>query len=464
MTTGSGKTLKDLTDLQIVNPTIANARRAIETDPTAWSSVMALVIMATNDPIEIKGDEEVGDEPAADAKAVNYIKNKVREWNLNSLRVTTEWKNLVDGRGFVETYISPDKPTIQEVTHLAFDENDYDFIDIVDPYTNELLGYKQKATIYPVPSGWESKKFDEIKNRQPETKETTFTKNLGYIPVFMSKMFVGDGNSEGFVFKALDDIYCLKELKNIMPDAARMATMTVGVTVGNKDFPFKPYNDTDTLEQRISKMEARMKIIGDNFKQKYDKEAILMDGGMDVQMIGDGKLPDFPSFNNFYKQEIREALLTPDSRFNASQSSYAASKEQLSGSAGQSTVVNYVANNCHNDYEKYIFDLELSLAKYQNDVGKIHIYVGEQETQDEKDLATIGQSILQYRPDISELVIDQYYPRLAKVYDSKKNTAPDLKPPVTNSMGGAIKDPQTPNILAIVEATKIILTENGELV
>lgn len=469
MTTSNSLTpTKDLTDLQLVTPNIQNARRAVEIDPTAWSSLASLTIMATKDKITITGDPETDEDPGADPKAVAHIRKKVREWNLDSLTPTTVWKGLVDGRCFIENYIPPATPSIKEVVPLAFDAQAYDCIELKDPYTMKVVGYMQKATIYPIPSNWQAMGFDELKNRQSETKEIPFTDVKGYIPVFMPKFFVGDGNSEGFVFKALDDVYCLKTVKNMMPSAAKMASTTVFVKVGNKDFPFKPYEDVDDTNTKISKSEARMKAIGDNFKEKFKKEVILGDGGIDVGMVGDGKLVDLPGYANFFKQEIRESLLTPDSRFSSANSNRAVSQEQMSGSAGQVTVVEYIEQNyIVNWFEKYIFDLELKLNGFHtyqgnDNLGKIHIGIGEKDTENELELSQVADSILKYRPDIFDLVVNEYYPRLASVYDKSK---PKEEPPqegITNSMPRGFKDNGYDG--AVINAAKTILEENGDLI
>jgi hypothetical protein len=237
--------LENLEDLTIVDKTIKNARLAVEIDPTTFSSILAMTIL-TNKKFNIVGDED------ADEDAVKHIERKVKEWDLEKSRITTTWKGLIDGRCFIEEYLNPKKPTIDSIVHLAFDETYYDFIEIPDPITGKVQGYMQKAKVYTIPENWENTSFDTLKNPTYTVKKIPFTPDpqTGWLNVFMPRYFNGDGNSEGFVFKVLDDVYNLKSIKNIMPNAAKKAATTTDVTVGNKDFPFKPYNDTDTVDEK----------------------------------------------------------------------------------------------------------------------------------------------------------------------------------------------------------------------
>lgn len=459
--------MKDLTDLQIVNKTIKNARAAVELDPTTWSSLISLTIAANRD-YEINMDED------ADPNALTHIKEKVKEWDLSTSMTTTTWKGLVDGRCFIEKYSPDNMSTITDLSHLAFDEINYNFVEVVDPITKEVLGYKQKAKIFPLPTNWETMTLDNFINRAYEVKDTTFTKDSnGFIPVFQPVFFPSDGNSEGLVFKVLDDVYCLKTLKNMMPDAAKMAANTLGVQVGNKDFPFKPYNDSDTTAEKISKAETRMGTIGDNFSEKYQKQVILFDAGITPDMIGNGQLAALQDYNDFFKQEIRSSLLTPDSRFESASSNRAVSQEQMSGSMGQITVVEYIQTNyLASNYERNLFDHELYLAGYQNDMGKIHLDFGEKETDDELNLAQIASTILTIRPDLFELVANEYYPRIAgelpeylkdnSVNEQPIGQVPESLPPEEAMISNSIKDTNNGHLIYI-NAAKKLLEEEGVL-
>ncbi len=432
--------LKNLQDLTLVNKTIANARMAVEIDPTTFSSVLSTVILA-NKEFNIVGDDK------ANPDAIDYIEKKVREWDLEKSRITTTWKGLIDGRCFIEEYINPKRLTIEKPVHLAFDENYYDFIEIPNPTTGQVEGYMQKAKEFNIPEDWETQSFDSLKNPQYSVKEIPFLPDpdTGWINVFMPRFFNGDGNSEGFVFKVLDDVYSLKRIKNIMPNAAMKAATTIDVQVGNKDFPFKPYNDSDSSDEKINKSQARMQIIGDDFTDMANKELVMHDGSITAQMLGNGTLPELERYCNFFKQEIRSALQTPDSRFESASSNRAVSQEQMSGDTGQIKVLDYIRTQFLDPvYERYLIDYELMLAGYSDSVGMIHFGYEDDNKEDELSSAQIANIILAIRPDLFDTVAPEYFPRIATEL-SKMNIDNPVKPiqqgePVVNSLGTGFVD------------------------
>lgn len=433
----STTTLKDLEDLTIVNKTIANARRAVEIDPTTFSSVLATTILA-NKKFNIVGDKD------ADPDAVSYIEKKAKEWDLEKNRITTTWKGLIDGRCFIEKYINPAKTTINSMVHLAFDEDYYNFAEVPDPVTGEILGYKQRAKLYSLPADWETMDFQDYIGRPWEWKDITFKKDpqTGWIPVFMPQLFQGDGNSEGFVFKVLDEVYCLKSIKNIMPDAAKMAANTVKVQIGNKDFPFKPYNDSDDTDTKISKSVSRMQTIGENFKEKFKKQVILHDGSVTAEMLGNGQLPELERYIDVFKQEIRVSLQTPDSRFESASSNRAVSQEQMSGDVGQIRVIDYVYEQFLDPvYERYVIDHELQMAGFESSMGLIHFGYEDDNKEDELSSAQVANYILSMRPDLFDIVAPKYFPRIATELKTIKDSPVDnsVTEPVVNGLG--ILDP-----------------------
>jgi len=427
---------KDLTDLTLVNKTIKNARTAVEIDPTTFSSVLSQVIL-TNKEYKIVGDED------ADPDAVAHIEQKAKEWNLEESRITTTWKGLIDGRCFIEEYLDPYKTTIDSIVHLAFDEDYYNFLEIPDPQTGRPAGYMQKAKIWTIPDNWETESFETLQDPQYTEKDIAFTPDpqTGWLNVFMPRLFQGDGNSEGFVFKVLDDVYCLKSIKNIMPDAAKMAANTVKVQVGNKDFAFKPYNDADTVEEKITKSQTRMEDIGNSFADKFKKQVILHDGSVSAEMLGNGNLPELERYINVFKQEIRSSLQTPDSRFESASSNRAVSQEQMSGDTGQVKILDYFRKQFLDPYyERYLIDYELKLAGYEDSMGMIHFSYEDENKEDELTSAQIANTILSMRPDLFDTVAPKYFPRIAtELSKLESNPTEPIQTPVTNSIG--IVDP-----------------------
>lgn len=445
-------TLKNLQDLTIVDKTIQNARLAVEIDPTTFSSIMALTIL-TNKESTIKGDTD------ADPAAVAHIQKKCKEWDIEKNKINTTWKGLIDGRCFIEKVQEPSSMGIDRLVHLLYDEHYYNFMEITDPL-GKVLGYKQRAKIYTTPDDWESSTFDQLLNRQSTWRDVNFTPDPenGWLPVLMPQLFQGDGNSEGFVFKVLDDVYCLKSIKNLMPNAAKMSANTVTVQVGNKDFPFEPYNENDLVEDKIVKADERMGVIGQNFSEKFKKEVILHDGSMHAEMLGNGQLPELERYISLFKQEIRVSLQTPDSRFESASSNRAVAQEQMSGDVGQTKVLDYIRNQYLNPYyERYVFDHELYLQGMEDSMGMIHISYDEESREDEVDLATVAKTILDIRPDLFDQVAGEYFPRL-DLDDTGK--AVDNPAGVTNSLG--FMDNSNPSLY--VERVKKDLVREGLLI
>jgi hypothetical protein len=191
--TGEGN-LKSLIDLAIVNRNIAEARRAFEIDPTVRSSILSSVIIATGD-WEIVGDKNASD------NAVKHIQRKAKEWDLNQIINGQALKTTIDGKCFLRK--KGYNNDITNVDFLAYDENTYNFIELKDNNTGQVIGYKQKAMVYNIPKDWKDQSFDTLVALKGEVKEDNFLPG----DVIHPKLF-DDGTS--LVYGALDDVYNLK--------------------------------------------------------------------------------------------------------------------------------------------------------------------------------------------------------------------------------------------------------------
>lgn len=413
LTSSTGNKLKDLTDLTIVNKNIANARRAFEIDPTVRSSTLSMLILA-NGEWEIEGTKDASEE------AIKHIKRKAKEWDLNQIINGLLMKSVVDGKSFIQKKFQPND--ITAVNFLAYDEQTYNFIELKNPFTGVIDGYMQKARIYPYPKDWKSKKFDELANREGEDKETAFDPDQIIYP----KLF-DDGSSP--VYGALDDVYCLKLIKNYGPTIIKRALMTLAVEVGTKEIP-NPFKDafspTDTYEEKMAKTEVLLAKIGGSFTKKEEKDTITHSYGSRPYMIGDGKVIDITSYTDFYKQEIKEALLTPDSRFNSASTNKSTAETQL-GNKGQGTVIEFLQDHVNQYLRPYLFDDQLNRAKYVDDIGQIGLKFTALETEDDLNLAQVAEKLeaAYPSPDQNEkdLRIQTYFP---KFYTTKQNYLADL--------------------------------------
>lgn len=404
--------LKDLTDLTLVNKTIANARRAFEIDPTVRSSILSTVIIATGD-WEIEGDKNASD------NAINHIRRKAKEWDLNQLLNGQAMKETIDGKCFIRK--KGFNNDITNVDFLAFDESTYNFIELKNQNTGQVMGYKQKAMVYNIPKDWKNTNFDSLVQLKGEEKESNFEPN----EVIYPKLF-NDGAS--LVYGSLDDVYNLKKIKNAGPTIVKRALMTLGVEVGAKDAPLKPWDENDilTYQQKKDLINAELKKFGEDFSKKETKDTITHSFGVRPYMIGDGKLVDITPFVNLYKQEIREVILTPDSRFNSATTNKATTESQL-GNKGQMTVITYIQDNLNYYNSQYLFDDQLSRAAYKDDVGLINIKFTPLELENNLKLSQIGQSLEQTYPsqdDIDkDIRLQTYYP---DYYQAKQKHEADM--------------------------------------
>lgn len=404
LTSTSTNKLKDLTDLTLVDKSIANARRAFEIDPTIRSSILSMLIL-TNGDWEIEGTKDASDD------AVKHIQRKAREWDLNQIINGLLMKSMVDGKSFIRKSFTNND--ILGVDFLAYDEKTYNFIELRDGVTGKVMGYKQKAKVYNVPRDWKNQSFDQLAKREGEEKETSFEPNQIIYP----RLF-DDGSS--LVYGALDDVYCLKLIKNYGPTIIKRSLMTLGVEVGTKEASFKPYTDADDYDTKMSKVRSGLEKIATDFAEKEKKDNIVHSYGTRPYMIGDGKVIDITSFTSFYKQEIKEALLTPDSRFNSASTNKATAETQL-GSKGQGTVIDFLQDHVTQYLKPYLFDDQLQRAGYDDDVGLIGLKFTALEPEDDLNLAQVAEKLESAYPSIDEtdkdLRMQTYFP---KFYTNKQ--------------------------------------------
>lgn len=398
--------LKQLTDQILVERTLENSRRAMEIDPTTWSSIISQCII-TNTGWDIMGhtDDSETDEDKRLKEAVKHIKEKCREWNLGQIMWEMDLKSCVDGTCLIHKVISP--KTIDSVNFLLYDEDEYDFVEVTDPQTGEIKGYKQKFMRYDVPDDWEDTSFETLTSLMGVPDEENFTPD----EIIMPKIFEQDGEGQSLVYKVLDYVYIKREIERAMPIAARRAAVSLGVEVGNKDIQFNFGADPgDTREQKQAKQAEAMAGIADAFAEKEKKDLIVYPYGTKPEMIGTGKVAEFNEYLSYLKQEIRSALLTPDSRFESQSSNRAVAREQLSGSLGQVTVIEYLREFNKYYLEKYLIDHELRLAGYKDQVGKVFIKYKELELEDELVLAQIAEKLIVMGAD-PEVIMQTYFKR-----------------------------------------------------
>jgi hypothetical protein len=337
-------------------------------------------------------DEGITADDDANEAAVEHIreKSKIGAWDLDSLMTETLIKGMVDSKCFIRTWPNQEAPNTLDVDMLAYDNHYYNFIELIDPTSGELLGYKQKATIYPVPGDWESASFDSLANIMPEISEANFAPDNVLHPKYLEK----DKKADSIVFKVLDYVDIKRELENMIPAAVRRASLSLGVKVGGPDVELGISSEAEA-QQKVSEA-------ADTFKEKEKKDVISHFYGVEPYMIGNGTLPDFQPLFDYLKQEIRQALFTPDSKFESASSNRAVAQEQLSGAMGMGVIIDYNQAWLRKYFEHQLFTRELSLAGFQNDIGKIHLTFPEPEVEDELQLAQIAEKLEASYPYVNE--------------------------------------------------------------
>lgn len=435
----NNKSFETLTDQMFIEPSIAEARRALQIDPTVSSSVLSMVILA-NSPFKIVGDK------GADDEAIDFIEKKCKDWNIRELNSRMLMRTIVDNTCFIRKNL--DSVEIKNFDFLTYDETNYNFLPIRNQQTGELLGYKQKGMVYEIPKDWKNKKFDELANPKGEVKEYNFEPWEVINPVLFEDNF-------SLVMKALDDVRNLKKIKNMGPDIVKFSQGTLGVEVGTEENPFAPYDESDDYKTQKSKVNKELEGIAEAFDKKESKRVIAYSYGTTPQVIGDGKVVDWTPIANFYKQEIRESLLTPDSRFTSAKGSRFTAEAQM-GNSGQGSVVTFLQNHSAYNLDTLIIDHQLSLANYEDSISKIHIQFEEIEIEDNKTLAEIGQILENLYPAAEDNIfmrMQTYFPEYAKIYQDsvvKEESNLSNKPEqINNSLNGFL-DPED-NIPQVID-------------
>lgn len=397
----NGQNLGDLKDLMLFEPNIANARRALQMDPTISSSVLSMVILA-NGPYKVVGSH------GADDEAIDYIEKKCKEWNIRDLNSRMLMRSIVDNTCFIRKNI--ETVEIKSFDFLTYDENDYNFLPVI--INGEVVGYKQKGMVYEIPKDWKNKKFDEIANPKGEVREYNFEPWEVINPVLFEDNF-------SLVMKAIDDLGNLKKIKNMGPDIIKLNLGTMGVEVGTEENPFAPYDDNDNYDTKKSKVNKELETIATAFDKKESKRVIAYSHGTKPGIIGEGKVIDWTPIANFYKQEMRESLLTPDSRFSSAKGSRFTADAQM-GNFGQGGVITFLQDHSSYYLDTFAINHQLELANYHDSIGKISIEFEAIEIEDNKTLAEIGQILEQLYPSASDentlMRMQTYYPDYYKTY------------------------------------------------
>jgi hypothetical protein len=481
--------LKDLKDLILVNKTIENCRIAMQIDPTTFASVVSLIIIASRKP-EITADKDV------DPKIVDHIKQKWKDWNGEQILIEMNYKALVDGQSFLlKTFDAEevkDSSTIEEVDFLPFDEDSYDFMEVKGS-DGIVLGYMQKAEVVEVPDNWKDMDFDELaKEMKGEEDSIPFEPDEVINPKFLEI----DRHAESLVMKILDYVYIKKTIENELPSAVKRASTTLGIEVGNQFKQWEYGSQADSPAIRLALQQQMMNSTAQNFSNRESKDAIAYPYGVKPEPIGSPQIAPFENILGYIKQEIRQALFTPDSRFESATGSRFTAGEQLSGSMGQVTVVEFILWFDKRYVEQHLFDHELKLQKKDKAVGKIHLTFPELDATSEEILSRVASAVetitkgkvprsimvsaffkrLEAELKKQGINIDDYFKEEEEEEEGNEDPEVDeegnpIEKPETDDQGNPIEKPipeidgeQTPEEKILTNAFKTAMTRSGWMI
>lgn len=388
--------LKDFKDLgyRRINETIENARFAYKFDPTV-SSTLDNAIMIANSQFYFEADDPQY------AEAAEALKNIAEDrWDLHNIFEETLKKALRDGAAFIQQSLREGEV---HINFLAFDGDTFDFKVIRDPSTETIVGYKQKIQVSELDSSWQTKEFDEVEEGDLKVGYYNFLPEEIINPLYKEE----DGEGNSAIYSCIDDVDRKFKLKKYMMNAAHKAGKIIAVQLGEQGVDISKVTD-ETIDNIL-----------EWFSESSSKEVISHPVGITPTMLGDSQLVDFIIYFNFLKSEIRDALLTPDSKFDSTGANRATANEQLSGSTGYIVYIESLQNFLVH-YFKKLFDAYLTNEGYDDAVGHITLKFPTLRPEDPQIQAAIGQQLAAVNPQVDmDALVETYFPKYAQAVRAK---------------------------------------------
>jgi hypothetical protein len=319
-----------------VRRTVKNARYAA-TDPFV-RGVLTDIFTKTNTYYEIHGDNQ---------KAVDFIIERDKEWNINQFIDETLEKGIVDGEAFIYTWWEEGHLKFQ---YIYYDQEDYRIKEIYDEQ-GFVEGYKYiMRRNEKTNTGWRSKLFQDLVNEDEDYERVYEIEEI--IPV---KYNPKDGRGRSLVMNILDPVYYRRSLIPLMPLTIYKNSNIFHVTMGNEVQP----------GLRLDK-KARDKIV-DGVSDYHKKGAIVLPYGVEAEMIKGGTLPDIPSYLKYLESLIYIGLNTPEAVFSSESSNRATADIQLdSPTTGRVLFLQYNQEWVKKIIEENIFRPELDENGFSN--------------------------------------------------------------------------------------------------
>lgn len=306
----------------------------------------------------------------ADSEEIKkYLLDEFKRLDLTSLMRENATNNLVDGAMYYNQVIRDGKLYLRE---LAYDGVNYRILEVKDPVTGEVIGYKQKVLKNQnTNTDWMKNKFEELEVKDNEEVEI----NLQSDEVIATHFLTRYGVYNGIVENVLDDAYMYDLLKRMLPQIVYKQS---NILIIQKDM--------NTATNKTGVM-ARIKNVLMNLSNPHTKGAVHVPSDFTVDMIGGTVLPDVPSYLQVLKENIYVGLSTPPAVFEGSSSNRSTAVVQLdSKSSGRVLLQQYIQME-EADFVQKIIDELLLLGGYNNDSACIVFedksHVQEKEDQDE---------------------------------------------------------------------------------
>lgn len=334
LTNGFGVDLIEATPFK-VNRTIINCRNAA--NDSQVKGILTDTITKTNGVFEIK---------SSNPKAQKYIEKRCEEWNISQLIDDMLYKGMVDGEGFLNTWVESNKVQFR---WLAFDAKNYRIKRIYDEY-GRVIGYKQ-LTIHnrKTNKGWNRKRFDALVEDNKE-----YEVNFELDEIINIKYMERDGKGHSIVMDILDDVYYKRVLKELMVSIPYKNNNIIQVTMGNEVQPGKRLSDRDR------------KAVEKALFNYHLKGVVTLPFGYETKVLKGGSLPDIPSYLKFYESCIYVGLNTPEAIFSSESSNRATADIQLdSPTTGRVLFLQYNQEWVKKYIEKELFRKELDLNGFE---------------------------------------------------------------------------------------------------
>lgn len=376
-----------------VNRTIPNFRYAFLHDATVNSAINNLIVVAQTG-FRVKAESEEFEKDA------EHIRKKFDEWDMPNFIESFIKRNMVDGSCFINRYV---KEGTLKLKYLSNDGIDYKWKVIRDPDTEEILGFKQLVNKAKLPDNWKTAEFDEIDEEKEEETITFMPEEIIY-----STWMEENGQGVSALYPVLDLVDIVARLILYILLAGHKAGAFLGLKIGNDNI------DSASVDSTFIRQVMNW------FDEYSEKTVVAYPDGIEPNIIGTQNLPDYVTYIKFLQSMIRNAILTPDSKFSAISSNRATAVEQLNTDTGYQGFIKYLQAYLCYYINKEIIDKELELYDPKG-IGKIKIVYDETNLDENIQKAEIGTKLKNLYPDLnSELLIRVYFPDFATVMDEYK--------------------------------------------